>query len=256
MLVAVTRDVSPAIGRCELTHIRRQTITLNTARVQHRLYERSLAELGCRLHQLPAEEELPDSVFVEDAAIVLDELAVITRPGAESRRPETRPIADLLAPYRKLFRIQQPGTMDGGDVLQTGKTVFAGLSTRTNLEAIDQLRAVLSPFGYTVHAVQVKGCLHLKSAVTAVAEDTLLMNPEWVDEEAFKGKEIIRVDPAEPRGANALLVGRTVLYPAAYSRTRRRLEDQGLTVRTVDLSELAKAEGGVTCCSLIFDYRQ
>jgi dimethylargininase len=253
MLTAITRQVSPAIGHCQLTHLPRQTIELDTARAQHRLYEESLVRLGCALQQLPVEPELPDSVFVEDTAIVLDELAVITRPGAENRRPETLGIADLLAPYRSIFRIEAPGTMDGGDILQNGKTVFAGLSTRTNPEGIHQLRALLSPFGYDVQVVQTGGCLHLKSAATKVAEDILLINPEWVDPEAFKGKEIMLIDPSEPHGANALLVGGTVLYPAAFPRTRRRLEERGLTVRTVDLSELAKAEGGVTCCSIIFD---
>jgi dimethylargininase len=255
MVIAVTRQISPAIGRCELTHLHRQTINLDTARAQHRLYTRSLVQLGCILQQLPVDPELPDSVFVEDTAIVLDELAVIMRPGAESRRPETQPIAELLAAHRKVYHIRQPGTMDGGDILPSGKTVFVGLSTRTNLEGIHQLGALLAPFDYTVHPVEVTGCLHLKSSVTEVAEDTLLMNPEWVDPEAFQGKKIIHVDPSEPHGANALLVGKTVVYPAAFPATRRRLEEQGLTVRAVDLSELAKAEGGVTCCSLIFDSR-
>ena len=255
MLVAVTRQVSPAIVRCELTHLHRRTIEIDRANAQHRLYERSLVQLGCALHQLPVEPELPDSVFVEDTAIVLDELAVIMRPGAESRRPETEPIAELLAAHRRLFHIRRPGTMDGGDILQSGKTVFAGLSTRTNLESIHQLGTLLAPFDYSVHPVEVAGCLHLKSSVTEVAEDTLLMNPEWVDPEAFQGKRIIHVDPTEPHGANALLVGKNVLYPAAFPGTHRRLEDHGLTVRPVDVSELAKAEGGVTCCSLIFESR-
>jgi dimethylargininase len=253
MLVAVTRQVSPAIGHCELTHLRREAISFDTARAQHRQYEQALAQLGCSLEQLPAEPEMPDSVFVEDTAIVLDELALIMRPGAESRRLETQSIAGLLGSYRSVFRVEAPGTIDGGDLLRDDKRVFAGLSTRTNPEGIQQLRSLLSPFGYEVHVVQTGGCLHLKSAATKVAEDILLINPEWVDPEVFKGKEIMLVDPSEPHGANALLVGGTVLYPAAFPRTRRRLEARGLPVWNVDLSELAKAEGGVTCCSLIFD---
>ena len=251
MLIAITRGVSPRITECELTHLAREPINLQRARAQHRLYEDLLMELGCHLHRLTTEPELPDSVFVEDTAIALNDLAVITRPGAESRRSETASVAAVLKHYRKLFYIGPPGTLDGGDVLQIGKTLFVGLSQRSNAEGIEQLRKVVSAFGYTVPAVTLHDCLHLKSAVTLVAEGALLINRQWVDAVAFGQMRFIDVAPTEPFAANAVRVGKTLIYPEAFPKTRERLEAQGIKVRTVKSSELAKAEGGVTCCSLI-----
>jgi dimethylargininase len=251
--VAITRQVSPSIGRCELTHLAREVINVAVAREQHRQYESCLADLGCQVHRLPLEPELPDSVFVEDAAIVLDDVAIITRPGAESRRRETASVAKALQAYRKLCHIEPPGTLDGGDVLRVGKKMYVGLSGRSSRAGIEQLRGFVEPLGYTVAAVEMAGCLHLKSAVTQVGGNTLLVNRAWVDVSAFEGMELVDVAPTEPMGGNALLVGEAVVYPIAYVKTRERLEGRGIEVRAVDVSELAKAEGGVTCCSLIFD---
>jgi len=239
------------MSECQLTHLARAPIDVSRAAEQHLAYEKRLEALGCEVRSLPAEAELPDSVFVEDAAVVFDELAFLARPGAESRRAEVESIAEALAPYRKLARIEPPGTLDGGDVLQVGKRVFVGLSRRTNQAAIEQMRALLPVYGYSVESVPVERCLHLKSAVSQVAENTLLMNPAWVERSAFRGLELIEVDAEEPFAANALLVKGVVVYPAAYERTRQRLAARGLGVITVEVSELAKAEGGVTCCSLI-----
>jgi dimethylargininase len=251
--IAITRQVSQKIGQCELTHLERQAINVELARRQHRQYEEALAALGCQVHSLPAEPELPDSVFVEDTAVVLDELAIISRPGADSRKSETVSIARVLGLYRQLYTIESPGTMDGGDVLCLGKTIYAGLSSRSNQPAVEQMMVLMKPYGYMVKGVEVSGCLHLKSAVTQVAEDTLLINPEWVEVSIFKGMYIIEVDPSEPYSANALLIGNRLIYPSSYPRTRRRLEEHGLSVTTVDVSELIKAEGAVTCCSLVFN---
>jgi dimethylargininase len=243
--------VSPAIAECELTHLDRQPIDVRLAQAQHHQYVGCLAALGCAVYHLPAEPGLPDSVFVEDTAIVLDELAIITRPGAESRRAETASIAQALEPLRKLEYVQAPGTVDGGDILHIGKTLFVGLSGRSNQAAIEQMQNILQPYGYTVKGVQVTGCLHLKSAVTQVARHTLLVNPNWVDVNVLGDMDLIEVDASEPYGGNALLISETVIYPASFPRTRKRLEDRGIPLMTVDVSELAKAEGAVTCCSLI-----
>jgi dimethylargininase len=251
MTVAITRDVSPAISKCELTHLERQPIDYESARAQHRDYEARLRELGCEVVKLPAEAELPDSVFVEDTAVVLDELAIITRPGAESRRGETEMVAHMLQRYRKLAHVEAPGTLDGGDVLRVGSDLLVGRSARTNDAAIEQLRSIGESLGYSVQPVEVRGCLHLKSAVTQVAENLMLVNPQWVDASQLPVRQHIAVHPAEPFAANALLLEGTVLFPAAHERTRLRLEAHGLRVVAVDISELAKAEGGVTCCSLI-----
>lgn len=205
------------------------------------------------MERLPAEPDLPDSVFVEDTAVVLPELAVITRPGAESRRPETESIARALRGYRPLHRIAGPATMDGGDVLRIERTLYAGLTSRTNTEAVNQLREILEPHGFAVQGVTVRGCLHLKSAASWLGGDAVLLNPEWVDEALFAGMNIVRVHPDEPHAANVLAVGGTLLCAAAHVRTRERLERQGYGVREIDISELAKAEAGMTCSSLVFD---
>jgi dimethylargininase len=252
-LIAIIRDVSAALERCELTHIARTPIDVSRARAQHDVYERCLIEAGCRVERLAADATMPDSVFVEDIAVVFRELALISRPGAESRREETPAIAAALGPYRTRRAIETPGTVDGGDVLVAGRRVFAGRSSRTNAAGIDQMRQILDPFGYTVQAVDVTTCLHLKSAVTALADDVLLMNRAWTAAREFHGFTIVDVDPEEPFAANALRVEDIIVFPAAFPRTRERLEARGLRVRTVDVDELAKAEGGVTCCSLVFE---
>jgi len=251
MKVAITRAVSARIDRCELSYQAREAIDVARAREQHRRYEDCLAACGYTVQRLAEEPDLPDAVFVEDTAIVLDELAVITRPGAESRRAETGSVAAALQPFRRLCHIEPPGTLDGGDVLPFGRTLYIGRSRRTNQAAVAQLCDLLGTYGYEVKAVQVRRCLHLKSAVTSVAADVLLINPDWIDEDAFPAVMKIAVDPGEPAAANALLLDDGVVFPAAHPATRRRLENYGLRVHAVEVSELAKAEGGVTCCSLI-----
>lgn len=253
MTTALLREVSRSLPRCELTHVAREPIDLEVARAQHRGYEKLLQSLGCRTLVLPEEPELPDAVFVEDTAVVLPELAIITRPGAPSRRPETRSIAATLARYRRLAHIEEPGTIDGGDVLVAGRTLFIGETQRSNIHAIEQVAAHLYPLGYVVVAVPVNGCLHLKSAVTLCGPDLLLVNPAWVDPARFGGRSIVAVDPSESHAANALLLNGGIVYPTTFPRTRERLRARGVVVHETDLSELAKAEGAVTCCSLIIE---
>ena len=253
MPIAITRQVSAAFGDCLLTHLERRPIDVELARRQHAGYERALAELGYAVRTLPAEPGLPDSVFVEDAAIVLDEAAIVTRPGAAARRAETATVAAALAPHRRLLAVEAPATLDGGDVLRLGRTLWVGLTGRTGAAGVEALRALASPLGYRVAAVPVRGCLHLKSAVSEVGEGVLLLNPAMVDGEVFAGHHRIEVDPAEPLAANALRAGGAVILPAHHPRTRRRLERHGLRVRPVEATEVAKAEGGVTCCSLLIE---
>lgn len=237
--------------RCELTHLKRTVIDVALAQEQHRAYEQLLRDLGCRIESLPAEAELPDSVFVEDTAIVLDEVAVITRPGAASRRAETRSIAAVLGKYRDLLRIESPGTLDGGDVLRVERSLYVGTSSRSNASGIEQLATLLLPFAYRVVPVEVRGCLHLKSAVTQVAADTLLINSRYVERGQFPGMRFIEVHAAEPIGANALMLGSEVIYSVSCPRTAEVLLRHGIRLHTVAMSETEKAEGAVTCCSLL-----
>ena len=251
-LIALTRAVSPSLADCQLTHVAREPIDIARAHVQHAAYRDALAQAGCTVLELAALLEHPDAVFVEDVAIVLDEVAIMTRPGALSRRGEVDSVAAALASHRTLERIEAPGTIDGGDVLRLGRSLYVGLSGRSNADGIEQLRRLLQPLGYLVEGVSLRGCLHLKSAVTQVAPDTLLLQPAWVDAAVFPDARIIEVDPAEEHAANALAIGKHVIYPDCFPRTRARLEAAGIAVLPVDVSELQKAEGAVTCCSLVF----
>lgn len=253
MKIAITRQVSPAINQCELTHLAREPIDYDRACAQHRRYEEALGSLGIDVVSLPAEPDLPDSVFVEDVALVLDDCAIMLNPGAASRRPEVASIEKVLAPYRDIFHIQPPGTVDGGDILTIGRMIYVGLSSRSTENAIGQMKAILEPRGYQVRAVRVTGCLHLKSAVTQVGEDTLLLNPEWVSKVDLPGMQFIEVDPSEPYAANAVLVDGTLIYPSSFPKTKIKLEKAGIKLLIVEADELAKAEGAVTCCSLIFE---
>jgi dimethylargininase len=252
-LIALTRAVSPAMAACELTHLPRVTIDVAKAGAQHAEYERALTALGCSVVRLPAGPDMPDSVFIEDTAVVLDEIALIMRPGAGSRRAETADVEEWLKHRRLLGRIEAPGTMDGGDVLVAGRTVFVGASSRTNADGIDQMRRLVEYFGYSLQVVEVRGCLHLKSAVTALAGDALLINPRWAPADAFAGFDLVEVDANEPSAANIVRVGSSLLYSDGFPRTLARLATRGLAVTTVDVGEMAKAEGAVTCCSVMFE---
>jgi len=249
--LAFTREISPAIEHCELTHLERTTINLERARSEHAAYEAALRGLGCEVRRLSAGNDMPDSVFIEDTAVVLDELAIITRPGAESRRAETPAVAEAVRRYRPVAAVLAPGTLDGGDVLLVDRRLIVGCGYRSNEAGIKQLRSVVASQGYDVEAATFTGCLHLKSAATLVADDLVLLNPAWIDPGLFDPLRTIEVDPAEPYAANALRVGDAIIYPVEHARTLKRLEAAGLTIYPVPAGELAKAEGAVTCCSLL-----
>lgn len=253
MLTAITRGVSETLAHGELTFRERTPIDVALARRQHEAYEAALTKLGVRIDHLPADYAYPDAVFVEDIALVLDEIAIVTFPGAPSRRGETESIARAVAKYRPVQRLTAPATLDGGDVVRIGKSLYVGLSSRTNQEGIDQLDALLSPLGYTVYAVEVVGALHLKTACTYAGRGILLANPEWAATNVFRYVEVLAVDPREWWGASVLSIGETLVMPESFPRTRARLEARGFTVVPVDLSELQKAEGGPTCLSIVFD---
>lgn len=252
-LTAITREVSSSIANCELSFHARRPIDVAKAIAQHNAYQDCLAELGVRVISLPAEPTLPDAVFVEDPVVVVDELAVIANMGARSRRPEAGSLADALACYRPLEFLCEPATLDGGDVLRIGRSVFAGLSRRTNRDGLEQLIELLRPYDYRLQAVEVRGCLHLKSACSYIGNDTILVNRSWIDAEQFSGFEWLDVFEDEPAAANALLLNDVVIMPSSFPKTRGLLEERGFAVRAIDMSELQKAEAGVTCCSLIFN---
>jgi len=248
---ALVREVSPELAHCELTHLERARIDRLRAADQHRNYTQALEALGCTLEWLPPLPRHADSVFVEDTAVVLPELAVVTRPGAPSRQGETASVAQALARHLPVRSITAPGCLDGGDVLQVARTLYVGASARTNAEGIAQLGALLTPHGYRVQATTLAGCLHLKSACSFIPPALLLCNPAWIDPQAFGGLQALAVDEREPYAANTLTIGGTTLVSAAYPRTTQRLAAAGINTRTIEVGELHKAEGGLTCMSLL-----
>jgi dimethylargininase len=252
VLTAITRDVNDSMGNCELTFLPRVRINIGLASQQHQHYQSVLSSLGCEIVTMPTEPGLADSVFIEDTAMILAEIAVLCRPGAVSRRAEVAAVGHLLQQYRTVASIQPPGTLDGGDLLCVGKVIYAGLSTRSNQSGIEQLRSIVADYGYSVKTIETTKCLHLKSAVTEVAPGLLLINPDWISRSAFGNCELIDVDKEEAHAANALLVARSVIYPSSFPRTMEKLVKRNINVTAVDVSELQKAEGGVTCCNLIF----
>lgn len=255
MARAFTRAVSPRIAECALTHLDRQPIDPGRATRQHAAYESALEEAGCQVIRLPELSEDPDAVFVEDTAILLGQHAVITRPGAASRVGEADSTADGLEPYFEIHRLGA-GSLDGGDVLRIDRTLYVGLSSRTNTAGAEALRMVATPLGYEVVTVAPTQCLHLKTAVTFVGADAadtprILVNPDWVDPALFVDVEPIAI--SEPSAANGLRVGDRLILPAGNSRTAAQLRELGFNVVELDVSELQKAEAGVTCMSLIGD---
>ena len=241
----------PSIAECELTHLQREPIDWALATEQHEQYEAALRSVGCQVVRLPGQPTQPDSVFIEDTAVVVDECAVIARPGAQSRRGETPVVADALESYRRLACIEAPGTLDGGDVLRVGRSIYVGISSRTNVEGARQLAATLEPLGYIVKTVVVDDCLHLKTAASALGDDHLLINPRMVDGTTFSDIPWIAIDAHEPMAANVIWIDGSVLCASSATRTRKVLEAHGYRVVPVDASELAKAEAGLTCCSLL-----
>lgn len=253
MLIAITRQISPSITRCELSFHQRQPIDVQKAIRQHAGYEQLISELAVWIVRAPDEPDLPDAVFVEDPAVVVDEIAVICRMGAASRRPEATSMASLLSLYRPLEFMTEPATLDGGDVMRIGRTVYVGLSARTNQAGVQQLANFLGPVGYEVRPIEVRGCLHLKSGCSYIGNNTVLVNRSWIDTRELGEFDLIDVVDDEPAAANALLIREAVIVPASFPKTHTLLEQRGFRVRSLDLSELQKAEAGVTCTSLMLE---
>ena len=252
---AFTRAVSPNLADCELTHLERVPVDAAAAAVQHAAYEQALADAGFAIIRLPDLPDHPDAVFVEDTALLLGDHAVILRPGAASRAGETQSTAAGLANHFELHRLEN-GFVDGGDVLTIGETIYVGLSTRTDGAGITNLRRIVSGFGYRVIEAELGDCLHLKTGATFIGSDgsgipVLLFDPRSIDSAQFAGVEPMAIDIAERPAANGLRINDRLIVPAGNPRTIERLRARGFDVVEIDVSELQKAESGVTCMSLI-----
>jgi dimethylargininase len=250
--IAITRKPSPLLERGERTHIGRDAIDFDRALAEHDAYRAALGELGAEVIRLDDADEFADGVFVEDTALVLDEAAIMMRPGAESRRAEVRGIGMELEKYRQLFVLAAPSTIDGGDIVVVGKKILVGHSARTNAAGIASLAYSTQRFGYSVRGVRMDGCLHLKSGCTALPDGRVLINRSWINTADVADFDLVDVPGEEPWGGDVAFIGETVIAAAAYPRTIENLEGHGYAVKPVEVSEFAKAEGGVTCMSLIF----
>jgi dimethylargininase len=253
MLTALVRVPSRRLPDCELSFLERAPIDIGEARAQHRAYQAALRAAGAQVTELPPLDELPDATFVEDTAVVLDECAILSPMGATSRQPESAAMAAALAEHRPIAWLRTPATLDGGDVLRLGRSIYVGRTPRSNAAAVSQLRAVVEPFGYTVTEIPITRCLHLKSACARLDDETVLVNPEWIDAAVFGGRRIVPVARDEPWGANAVRVGQSIIFPASAPRTQAIACASGFLTAAVDVSELQKAEAGVTCLSLVFE---
>lgn len=251
-LVAITHVPSPRMADALRTFIEVEEIDLDLVALQHEEYRRVLERAGAQVVLLDANRELPDAVFVEDTAVVLDELAVVTSMGALSRRAETGAVEEELRRYRAtIARIEPPATLEGGDVLRVGRTLLVGVTERTNVAGFEALARIARPLGYDVRRVAVDGCLHLKTACTALPDGTMLVRAGWLDERDLRGFPIVHVPDDEPDAANVVLVGGRVIMSANHPRSIDLVRQRGFEVDPVDLSELAKAEGSGTCLSIL-----
>jgi dimethylargininase len=253
MLIAITRSPGPELARCELTHLPRQPIDCDRAAAQHAAYQNACRDAGAHLIELPADPSFPDGVFVEDTAVVLDEVAVVATPGVASRQGEQLSVANALRPYRTLLHLPAGVTLEGGDVLRLGRTLYVGLSGRTGEAGLRALEEVVRPYGYRVEPVLVRGCLHLKSGCTALDSETVLINRDWVSADSFGSARLVDVPAGEPGAANVLSLSGVVLVSKAYPQTWVRLRGLGYATVGLDVSEIHKAEAGLTCMSLVFN---
>jgi len=254
-MIGFLRAVSPHLEKCELTHVARGKIDVRLARKQHDGYGDALRELGVQVERVPPLPEQADGVFIEDTAVLLPEVSIVARPGAGSRRAEIDSVIRALRRHRPLQSIAETGTLDGGDVLRIEGTIYVAESPRTNANGIAQLREITAAFGYEVRTVTTRNCLHLKTACTFIPPHFLVANPAWIDVAAFGNLAIVSVDETEPMGANTLTLGRATLVSGTFPKTEKRLREAGISTRRVDISEFEKAEGGLTCLSLILETR-
>jgi dimethylargininase len=252
MLIAITRPTGEELADCELTHIDRVPIDIGRAIAQHDAYVEVLRSLDVMVVELPRLPDHADAVFVEDIALVLPEVAVLLRPGAESRRGELPTVAETLADYRVCIHLQAPATLDGGDVIVFGKRILVGETTRSNQAGIRALGDLVAHFGYSVEGVPVRDVLHLKSAATVVDGKTLIAYPAYVDL-GLLGAVVLEAPADEPQGANVVRLGDTLLADATAPRTIAMLREHGENVVDVRVDEVSKAEGAISCKGLIFE---
>ncbi|MFH0760851.1 MAG: arginine deiminase family protein [Bacteroidota bacterium] len=249
---AIVRDVPNSFQKCVTTFHNKRKINVALAKQQHQQYCETLSSLGLKLIRIEADDTLPDCCFTEDTVIVFDVFAVITIPGAPSRIPETIEIEKTLSRLKTIVHITKPGTIEGGDVLRIGKKIFIGNSGRTNEEGIRQVASVIKHKGYQVIPVKIRNALHLKSVCTYLGNGCIILAEGYLDEKIFSEYDKIIVPKGEEYCANCLVVNGSVLIPKGFPKTKKIIENNGFPIIEIEMSEIEKAEGALTCLSVIF----
>ena len=249
---AITRKPAPNFSEGLTTATHQSTPNYQLLLSQHRRYIECLVDLGLEVIELPELADYPDAYFVEDVAVITPEIAVISNPGALSRRDEPDYIVTDIARFRQTRRISEPGTLDGGDVLQIEKHFFVGLSERTNVDGAEQLGRLLQEFGYSWSTVNVGAGLHLKSSINYLGQNTIMITDEMAGRAEFSRFNQVIVPQSESYAANSLLINRHILTPKGFPQTLNLLEPLGMQIIVLDVSEVAKMDGGLTCLSLRF----
>ena len=254
MTTAFTRSIPSSFASALVSEPTGATIDVALARTQHAAYERGLARLGISVITLPAIEAHPDCCFVEDCALVVDGVALVTRPGADTRRGETSTVSDALARHASLRRIEQmmaPATLDGGDCMRVGRQIFVGLSGRTNADGVERVRETFGPEGFSVVPVVLSDVLHLKCVCSPLGDRRILLADRSIAAATFDGLEIVVAPEDETYAANCLFWNEKALVASGFPETRARLERAGIEVIALDTSEIRKADGSLTCLSLV-----
>lgn len=255
MIKAFVNYPSPRLAECQLTYMDRIPIDPILALEQHKAYVKALEKMGVDVEILQINEQCPDGVFVEDPVIVLDEIAIITSMGNPARRGEIPAIKEYVSGIRPIREVHSPAKLEGGDILRIGKRIFIGLSSRTDLAGIEALKNITNHYDYEIVPVRVTGSLHLKTAVTALDDHTVLINPLWLDTSLFKDFQLVPVPTEEPWGANILRLPQGLIANVAYPGTCHLIASLGYHLETVDISEFGKAEAGLTCMSVVYNDR-
>lgn len=253
-MLAITHTVPDCFHRCVTTHIDKTKPDLSRAREQWESYCQALRDAGCGVHVLEANSHLPDAPFVEDTGVMVGEVFIAARMSAPTRSSETQAVIAHLAETHQITRLSPPAYLDGGDVLMLHENFFVGLSGRTNRAGFLQFKEIVNSLGFQAAPVQVTGCLHLKTAVTAVDQETVILNPGWVDPRLFSDYRVLKVPSSEPFSANLLRVKSHLFVAAGHPRRDDLLNQNGFDFQTIDISELEKAEAGLTCLSILASY--
>ncbi len=254
-MIAFVRDVTVGTGTVESSAESDAALHARNLENQLDAYTRALRDLGAQLATVCTPFAGTGSIFVQRVGVLLPEVAIIGCSTVTDRLPDAESIVRAIAEHRPVQSIAEPGLLDGGDVVRIGRTLYVAESHRTNADGISQLREIALPFGYDVRTVEIRDCTHLKTGCSFIPPHFVVLNPNWVSPDAFGDLVVIPVDEKEPSAANTLTIGKTTLVSASHPKTEKRLKEAGITTRKLNISEIEKAQAGLSCISLLLEPR-